>query len=133
MYSHKRSAWIRLNGPGVMIGLLELFICLFFILDPHQTGVLAWAAHIGMGLAGLGLLHAYATRSVVREMIAWLLIAISNLLDFAVEVATTTPPTFNVRSATLQLIILAGVGLRVSALLEGGTYVVPRWSREHRR
>lgn len=120
-------SWVALNGYGILIGLLELAVAIFYLLDPTGPHLIAHVAHVGIGLAGAGLLASYAWRRVDIEVYASILLAISNLAKFAINVFTNDPPSFETQAAILQLIIIFAVTLRVRALLQGGVYAIPRW------
>lgn len=124
-------SWFRLNGLGVLVGLLELFIGLYYFagVGVERGDIVATAAHAGIGTAGAGLLYSYARRRVDVEVYASVLMVVANLLAFTAKVYSQTPAAFELRSATTQAIIIVAVALRVSALLQGGTIVIPRWRR----
>lgn len=122
--THRSPSWLRLNGYGVLVALLELGIATFFFIG-GGGGPVRTVGHLGIGLAGAGLIYAYARVRVVAEVYASALLVVSNLLLFYVQVRTS----IEAQSVVLQIIIIVAVTMRISAVLEGGTIVLPTWRR----
>lgn len=127
MSDRPAGSWFALNGWGVLIGLLEITIAVFYFVEPTRTTLAGHAIYGTIGLAGIGLIYSYARQRVDLEVYASILLAVSNLANFAFTAVTDDPPAFEVRAAVIQLIVVFAVVLRVSALWKGGVYAIPRW------
>lgn len=121
-------SWLGVNAYGVLIGFLAILNAVTYFIAPTGRIFLA-VAHVGLGMSGVGLIVSYATRRVDIEVYASVLLALSHLLDVARTIYLTEPRQFDFRLAVIQLAIVVTVTMRVSALMRGGTIVLPEWRR----
>lgn len=127
----KPPSWFALNGYGVLIGLLELFIGLFYFAEigvgPADIGPVRDVAHVAIGVAGAALIFSYWCARVDIELVASAAIVIGNLTIFVATVFSVSPPNWLLRNTTFQGILIVAVALRMSALFRGGTFRIPAW------
>lgn len=118
--------WWAINGMGLMVAALEVVLGVAGIVDGPDSPI-AWAYRIGIIAAGLGLLHGYITLRVRAEVYASVLLVAANLVDFVHDLLTTYPPDLDETALAVQVVIAAGVSIRIWALMRGGVYTVPQW------
>lgn len=121
--------WWAINGFGLLVALLEVFLGVTGIMAGVDTGA-GWVYRVGITGAGTGLLYGYWHRRIDIEVYAAVTMVAANLVDFGRETLTVWPPLIDWRGLILQAIIIVGVSARVWALLRGGVITIPAWHRD---
>jgi uncharacterized membrane protein len=127
--------WLRLNSMGVLIALLEITAAVVWMADPSCLSdactfpAVGWFVHATYLVSGLLLIGGYWSRSVTAEVFGLTGLLVANLTSVVRDVVFSDASPFDV---TVAVAVAVAVGLRMSALMQGGTVTFPAWRRWRR-